>query len=145
MKQTIVVSSEELKNRAIAIVLNLPVDEPHDVAIKPHKADRSTLQNSYYWRVLTIIGSDLGMTKDEMHDVYKEKFLVPIFTRDDEGYAEMVDAIKDSDRQDVLTREMLRLTSTTQCTVKQMSELIDDIQHHAASLGIRLPAPEWMQ
>ena len=41
-----------------------------------------------------------------------------------------------------LLRQVVALTSTGQCNVKQFTEYLDEIKHNAFSLGIRLPAME---
>jgi hypothetical protein len=41
-----------------------------------------------------------------------------------------------------LRRQVVRLTSTTQATTKQITEYLDDIAADARELGILLPYPE---
>lgn len=147
MKQTIHISNEQLRNRAALIVSQLPLEEEHTVDIRPRKKSRTAAQNAYMWRILTIIGAELGMSKDEANEVYKEQFLVPIFCRDNSDFAELYE-VAQKGAQTVLEREKVRRTiagmlSTTKCNTRQMSELLDDIQYHAASLGIKLPAPDY--
>jgi len=144
-KHKLILSSEQIRSRAALIVSGLPVDGTVEVIVKPHKRNRSLEQNATYWQWITIIGNELGNTKDEMADIYKGMFLVPIFTRDDPGFAEMMAHLQSlPDRQHkIFTREVVRLASTTQCNVQQFSEYLDDIARHAADLGIKLPAPEW--
>ena len=140
MKTTISVTTEQLRNRAAQVCGSIPLDSPHVVEIRPHKKSRSEHQNRYYWAIITIIAGDLGLTRDEMHDEYKERFLLPIFVRDDAGYAAMVNAVMAADSG--LLRQVVALTSTAQCNVKQFGEYLDEIKHNAFSLGIRLPALE---
>jgi hypothetical protein len=46
------------------------------VAIHKERKSRSDQQNRYYWGVVCkILGDHLGYTPDEMHDIYREKFL----------------------------------------------------------------------
>lgn len=140
MKTKIIVTNEQLRNRAVQVCGSVPLDTPHVVEIRPYKKNRSEQQNRYYWAIITIIAADLGLTKDEMHDEYKERFLLPIFIRDDSGYAEMVGAVLAADSG--LMRQVVKLTSTTQCSVKQFGEYLDEIKHNACGLGIRLPLIE---
>ena len=143
MKHNLIIASEQIRNRAELIVSGLPVDGSIEVVVRPYKVNRSALQNSFYWRIITIIGNEIGNTKDEQHDIYKGMFLIPIFVRDDPGFAEMWTTINNSGKErKMLIKEVLKLTSTTQASVKQMAEYLDDCCHHAAVLGIRLPAPE---
>ena len=140
MKAKIIITSEQLRNRALQVCGSVPLDTPHVVEIRPHKKNRSEQQNRYYWAIITIVAADLGLSKEEMHEEYIERFLVPIFIRDDSGYAEMVEAVVAADSG--LMRQVVRLTSTTQCSVKQFGEYLDEIKHNAFDLGIRLPLIE---
>ena len=143
-KQKFVLHNDHVRANLIARLEMMPLEPVMEVTIQAHKRNRSLEQNAYYWSILTIIGNDLGMTKDEMHEVYKEKFLVPIFCRDDRGYADMCGAVHAlNEGKNRAWKMVLEMTSTTQCNTKQMSEYLDDVQHHATSLGIRLPAPEY--
>ena len=66
--------------------------------------------------------------------------MLPIFVRDDAGYAAMVNAVMAADSG--LLRQVVALTSTAQCSVQQFTEYLDEIKGNAFSLGIRLPALE---
>ena len=140
MKTKVIVNTEQLRNRAVKVCGSVPFDPPHVVEIRPYKKNRSEQQNRYYWAIITIIAADLGLSKEEMHEEYIERFLVPIFIRDDAGYAEMVETVVAAGSG--LMRQVVKLTSTTQCSVKQFGEYLDEIKGNAFSLGIRLPALE---
>jgi hypothetical protein len=45
------------------------------VSVAQKKSKRSESQNARYWAFLTAFGNHLGYTKDEMHDLCKQKFL----------------------------------------------------------------------
>lgn len=145
MKQTIVVLSDQHKARIKMRIDSLPVDPPYKVTISPYKRNRSAEQNAYMWLVETIMGAELGLTKEGMHDLHKQEFLVPIFVRDDPGYAEMYVAVEctPEPQRTALRREVVKLTSTTKANVAQMREFIDSILQQAAELGIRLPVQEY--
>jgi hypothetical protein len=148
MKQKIIITSTEFKNRAISIIEALPLDVIHDVTIREHKKDRSAEQNALYWQWLTVIGGTLGESKEDIHERYKDKFLVNIYERDDSDYAEMVQALREVWKHGMkveavnLRRRIVALTSTTTANVKQMTEYMENIEHDAASLAISLPHPE---
>lgn len=148
MKHRITCITPEHRNRALAIIGTMPIDPAHEVIIREAKRDRSADQNALYWQWLTIIGSELGMTKDELHEQCKARHLVPIFTRDNEDYAAMVAAVQAVRSQgmvseaDALWSQVVRMTSTTDCNVRQMTEYLNEIKREAAGLGIRLPHPE---
>lgn len=109
---------------------------------------RSINQNRLLWLWNTEIANHMGLYKDEVHEMLKRKFAVPIFTRDDPNYAEMVAAVKSIRKQGMgdyaesLAREISRLTSTTDFSVNQMSEYLGDIEHYAAEIGAELTFPE---
>lgn len=145
--QKLIINSNEIKSRALYIINNLDIDKPKEVLIHEYKADRSASQNSLMWKWLTIIGSELGESKDDVHERYKGKFLVHIYERDDIEYAETISSLRKLYLQDKavgadLFKKVVKLTSTTRANVKQMTEYLNDIELDARSLNINLPHPE---
>lgn len=145
----ILLNTAQNRERAKAIIdLAADAEVATLATFQPYKRNRSLDQNALYWKWITIIGVDLGATKEELHEDYKLRFLVPILTRDNPQYAEMVDAVRAvrkagmGQQADMLRREIVKLTSTTELTTAQMAEYMDDVNQHAASLGIILPQPE---
>jgi hypothetical protein len=145
VKTTIILSSAELKRRAVAIINGLALDPVHEVVIREHKKNRSLEQNAFYWEILTIIGNALGESKEAVAERYKDKFLVQIYERDDPEYAEMVQSLREVWKQGMkkeavnLRKRIVSFTSTTSANVSQMAEYLTNIERDAASLGIRLP------
>ena len=148
MKHKIIISSTAIKNRVIAIINALPLEPMQEVIIHNYKKDRSVEQNRLYWQWLTIIGNELGESKEEIHERYKDKFLVNIYERDNPEYAEMVQSLRNvwlsGMKQEAidLRKRIVALTSTTTATVHQMSEYMTSIERDAANLAIMLPQPE---
>lgn len=149
MKRKIfVIRSKEVINRLVAFLEAQPDKPMLEVAVYDHKQDRSAEQNRYYWQILTIISDELGLSKNETHNLFKKRFLVKIFERDHEGYSSMVNAVRKVHtkgfKQDakIMSDQIIRLTSTAAATTKQFSEYLNDILHHAANNGIVLPHPE---
>lgn len=149
MKQTIIISSEELRNRAATVLAALPLEPVHELVFREHKKDRSASQHSLYWLWTTVIANELGETKEEIHLRNKKMFLVPIFERDDpDGYGQMIAAVRLVHQLELktaaktLAAQILKLTSTTNCNVLQFTELLNDIEKHYITLGITLPHPE---
>ncbi len=148
MKTRLILTSEEIRKRAILIVGGLPLDPVHEIEIREKKKDISANQRALYWKWLTIIGLELGETKEELHERYKDRFLTVIYERDDPDYAEMLETLRTVYREGMrdealsLRRKVITLTSITTATTKQMSELMTDIEHEATSLGISLPHPD---
>ena len=136
-------------NTVVRFIHELPLDKAWDITIEPHKKNRSAAQNSLFWEWMTIIGGERGNLKDEMRDEYVERFLVPIFTRDDPEYADLWETVRDvwragqKDEAQLIRRHIVKRTSTTHASVKQMSEMMEDIERDSISKGIYLPAPEY--
>jgi len=148
MKQTIAITSNEHRKRAITIIESLPLDLPHEIVIRERKKDRSLEQNALMWKWYTIIAGELGETKEAIHEHYKAKYLVNIYERDNQDYAEMIRSLRMVWRSGMkkeavdLKSKVVGLTSTSTATVKQMTEYLDCIEHDSAGMGIRLPMPE---
>jgi len=148
MSQKIILVTQEHKNRAIAIIEGLPLTPVSEIIIRKHKKDRSLEQNSLLWKWLTIIANELGTSKEEQHEFFKDKFLVNIYQRDNPDYADMVQTLREVWKQGMreealsLRKRIVALTSTTTATVAQMAEYLNCIEMAAAELAIKLPFPE---
>jgi hypothetical protein len=149
MKQTIIISSEELKRRAIAIINALPLDPVHELVTREHRKDRSAAQKGLYFIWVGVIANELGETKDDIHLRCKRQFLVPIYMRDDPyGYGSMMMTVLDVHRLGLKvkakqqTAQIVKLTSTNDANVDQFREYLDDIEKYYITLGIILPHPE---
>jgi len=110
---------------------------------------RKLCQNRLYWSWLhscetTDINEKSGMTSEEWHILLKKQFLVKIFERDDDGYAIMMQSLRDIYRKglksecDVMRNHIIRETSTADCSVKQFSEYLNEIERYLHSCGIIL-------
>ena len=152
MKKTLTIKNEMIRQNAKAIVGTIPFNKIHEVIIRPYKDDRSLLQNAYYWVILSIIGKELGYTKDELHQQYKGQLLVPIMLKYPDDYpdfCEMVSIIQGLrtsgmfKEADLLAVKIVSLVTTTKLKVPHCAEYITDIKNQAAGLDIRLPAPEY--
>lgn len=148
MKTTIILTGEDQRHHAIELIALLPLVPVCEVVIREHVRDRSASQNALYWKWLTVIGNELGESKEDVAERYKDGFLVQIYERDNPEYAEMIQSLRSIWSQGMKTeavslrKKIVALTSTTTATVKQMTEYMQSIEHHAASLGIRLPFNE---
>lgn len=148
MKHTLKINSEEVRARAVVILQSLPLDPVHELRIDEFKRNRSAEQHRTLWMWYTVIASELGDSKESIHEIMKGKFLCNIYERDNKEYSEMLQTIRSVYREGMrdealdLHKKIISLTSTTTASVKQMSEYMEAISHHAASLGIKLPYPE---
>jgi len=114
------------------------MDGSVETLIRPYRKNRSYEQNSYYWKLITIISDELGNTKEELHETYKRKFLVRILARDDEDFYNLLQVVADGGDEEH-RKTFAKLISTTGLAVKQFSEYTEDITKHAADLGIWIP------
>ena len=88
--------------------------------LSENKDYRSNNQNKLWWKYMEIMGTELGYTKNEMHEISKVKFLQR--ARIEDG------------------REIIYLKSTTQLTKKEFKKLVDDVIIWAAkTFSINLP------
>lgn len=148
MKTTLTIKTPEIAARAQAIIANLPLDPVHEIIIREAKKDISAEQRGLYFKWMGIIGEEIGQTKDEMHFQSKDRHLVPIFCRDDIEYAEMwssMVAVREAGmvkEADILMHGIVKETSITKASVKQMAEYMNEVEREAAGLGIRLPHPD---
>ena len=123
-------------------------DAPLEVKVSTKTRSRSVQQNRLMWLWNTQIAEHLGLFKDEVHEMLKRKFAVPIFERDDAEYAEMVETVRQvwrsgmKDEAEGLMDKIARLTSTTDFCVDEMSEYLHNIEIFAAETGARLTFPD---
>lgn len=120
------------------------------VIVKKYERDISAEQRGLYFQWVGIIGSELGYTKDECHNLYKERFLANIFLADPENHQQFCDAVaamrdvKNSYELAYVTirKYILAELSITKATTKNMSAYMEEIENDARGLNIRLPLPE---
>jgi len=145
MKKTVHLNTEETRQLVIEIIAGLSLD--HDVEVRPHRAARSLNQNALYWEWVTIYAEALGHTKDELHFDLKMRHLKPIFTRDDEAYADLLELLREEwsrgnkERANRLYRKLIEMTSTTRAGRKQMAEYMEQVELEAAGNRCVLPRP----
>ena len=148
MQTTLHIDSNKKRVQAINLISELPEDGTHQVEISEYSENRSMKQHRLYWKWVTEVSNHLGYNKDIQHHRFKQSFAVPIYIRDDEGYAEMVQAVKAVRKKgmeseaDNLRYKIVELTSTTDFTVKQMAEYLTSIEHYAAEIGASITFPE---
>lgn len=149
MKSKVIILDKERKTLALRLIESLPFEPVHILEVKEYKKNRSASQSSLYWLWMTAISNYTGETKDEVHERHKKKFLTRIFERDDpDGYGAMIDAVRKVHTAGMvaqarkLAAEIVKLTSTTVCTVDQFTEYLKDVSDEAYTCGIPLPFPE---
>ena len=122
--------------------------KPLRVVIDQKQDDRSTAQNRLYWMWLGQIERKNGTDKDQLHYEFKKKFLIYIYRRDDQDFAEMCDSIakvkqSEPDEYETIGKQVIRLCSTTKLSVKQMTEYLNYVHDFAVTqLGVHLTVPD---
>ena len=93
------------------------------IEIRDDKDSRSVKQNRLYWEWISVIGGELGYTKDETHAILRDKFL---------GYTETTTKLS----------VIKELRSTTKLKVKEFKDYLEQIDILMSEYGIILPRPE---
>ena len=93
------------------------------IEIRDDKDSRSVKQNRLYWEWVSVIGGELGYTKDETHAILRDKFL---------GYTETTTKLS----------VIKELRSTTKLKVKEFKDYLEQIDIFVSEYGIMLPRPE---
>ena len=93
------------------------------IEIRDDKDSRSVKQNRLYWEWISVIGGELGYTKDETHAILRDKFL---------GYTETTTKLS----------VIKELRSTTKLKVKEFKDYLEQIDIFVSEYGIMLPRPE---
>lgn len=132
-----VLRDEGVLKNAIAFLSSMNLGgKTLEVVIQPYKRNRSGEQHRYYWKIVTVIANDLGHSKDEQHEQFKLFYLLPILVRDDPDVTALYERVgTEKDR-------LAKLLSTTDLSVGQMTEYLEDVIHFAGQLGIMVPHPE---
>lgn len=100
-------------------------DGVYAVTVKEYKSKRSLEQNKYYWKILEIIGEDLGYYKEELHEEFIDAFS-PIKT---------IRGLNGKPKQ--------KRVRTSEMNVEQMSKHIERIIHFAAENSIVIPEKDY--
>lgn len=93
------------------------------ITVRPRKKNRTLKQNAYYWLVLNVIADYTGHSSDELHEIYKHKFLP----------------------RRVITYQYDQIElpgTTTVLTTDQFGEYLDRIIAEAGTMGVTVPIPE---
>jgi len=125
------------------------INEGKPLVVIDQKQDyRSTAQNRLYWMWLGQIEKKNGTHKDQLHYEFKKRFLIYIYRRDDQDFAEMCDSIakvkqSEPDEYETIGKQVIRLCSTTKLSVKQMTEYLNYVHDFAVTwLHVYLTVPD---
>lgn len=113
------------------------------------KEQRSIAQNRLYWAWMTDlertqVNEFAGYLKDWWHNEMKRRFLIPIFERDSQEYAETMQSLRDVYKSGMkkeskkLMEFILENTSITDCNVLQFMEYLRGIESFAHEKCVQL-------
>jgi hypothetical protein len=104
-------------------------DGPVEIRIERQRATRSTEQNGWYWSCLVgLVAEHTGYTPDEIHEIYKAKFLPKRL------------AIADGNGE--IRGEFVIGGTTARLSTSEFSEYCEAIRGWAAeALGVAIPDP----
>lgn len=123
-------------------------NKPLVVEIKPFEKDRSKAQNRLYWKFLTQWAKHQGTDKDSEHLFFKKKFLARIYDRDDVGqYRKTFAAVRKlKEEQHSMYQQVAdglnELISTTDASIAQFTEYLNDIHTFCLKQGCYLETPD---
>jgi hypothetical protein len=123
------------------------------VTIEKQKSSRSLQQNKLYWIYVTILAQEIGLSKDEMHELIKYKYLTKKRFIGQLNGKSMVLLFEDGmyiDEKSGETFENLeklepydKIGSTTELTKSEFIEFVDNLIYWAKDyLNVTLPRPE---
>lgn len=123
-------------------------NKPLVVRVGQKQDDRSTAQNRLYWMWLSQWSKHQGSNKDTEHLFFKRQILSVIYFRDDVGqYRNTFNAVKAlKDQKHPLYNQVAaglnELISTTDASVQQFTEYLNDIHAFCNKHGCWLETPE---
>ena len=141
---------ESDRAQAVRMLQSRRIDEPQEVIIRQYVPDHSGAQQRFYRVICRELGDALGYTPDEMANIFKERFLVPILWADTtktrfRKMATEIGQVRELYSEELAQRlKMLYISqlSTTELNQTQMSEYIDACLRHAAEMGVVIETPE---
>ncbi|QGA12302.1 hypothetical protein GFH30_06380 [Acinetobacter wanghuae] len=123
-------------------------DKPLVVHIDQKQEDRSKAQNRLYWLWLSQWSKRQGTDKDSEHLYFKKHLLARIYARDDVGqYKQTFAAVKvlrdqKHPQYQAVADGLNELISTTDASVDQFTEYLNDIHAFCLKHGCYLHTPD---
>lgn len=120
-----------------------------DVVIKNQDESITSEQWGLYFIWCGVIGADLGNTKDEQHQYFKERYLLRIFINDPVNHPEFIGVVENMkiikercpEQYEANRRLVINGVHLRDTTKQNMMDLLNEVDAMARELDIRLPAP----
>jgi len=111
------------RDMVISQIKRLDLKKVYTVEITERRIKRTISQNGLYWLWLTCISHETGNDKDDLHEYFKQKYLV-------------------RERKYIID-QLVEVVSTKGLSTVQFKDLLDNVQMFASTeLAITLPDPE---
>ena len=117
------ITSEEDVENARHQIGELDLTKAWEIEVKTFAFNRSTQQNKRYWALIKELGSFLGYSESEMHELMKYKFL--------------------SYKTELLGEEIPVIPSTSKLTIKEFVEYLNKVERFAVELGFTLDVSQY--
>lgn len=116
------ITTEEQRQAVLAALKGLSLGKKGwDVRWEKHVEKRSLSQSAYYFIVVGLIADDTGNSRDDIHEIMKQKFCPKTFTE--------------------LEGDVYSVTTTTTLSVPQFSAYLEAVIAFATTeIGLILPA-----
>jgi hypothetical protein len=117
-----------------------------EIIVKRKKKKRNNNQNSLYWLWIAILAAEIGLTKEQLHDLVKYKFLLKKVHLVNGCICELqgdfyVD-IKSGELIEGTVKEIELIRSTTELSVSEFAEFMTDFKQWAMDFfNVHLPDP----
>ena len=149
MKTVVVHTLDDLD--VVLRVVRAHFDQNGETQVVVKNVDESITdaQRAYHFVLCGIIGADLGNTKDEQHQYFKERFLLNIYINEIENHPEF-DGVVDNmrtvklhcpEQYPAIRKLVIGGVSIKHATKQNMMELLDEEITFARNHQIRLPLP----
>lgn len=141
--------SEQSFDRVVSVLGNIKADGSHEVVIQKTTNKRSHAQNRLLWKWHQVWADHINsteedqsgwITKDRAHDEFKWFYVRPIISRRDSEYSRLVELAKANG----LAKRAIDMTSSTDLTIEEMTEALNEYDQQAQKRGCIFPAGDSM-
>ena len=112
------VTSNEDVEHARKLIGELDLSKAWEINVKEYDHQRSIQQNRKYWKLVGELGSYLGYSTEEIHQMMKYKYL--------------------SYKQELLGDEVVVVPSTSNLSIKEFIDYLSNVEGFAHTLGFKL-------